>query len=130
MGNEQFASTENTGNVVTALIKGDYESVGLDATDYLQKEIKRLEELLRIVEIAKDRLTDDDLFHTVIKETVNRTDQYPHHLAKVLRVSDSTMSRWMNKIAAPHPAKKQDIFKRIKAIGKRELTKFQKQLSA
>jgi hypothetical protein len=130
MGTEHVAPRVNTGNIATALMEGTCESTDLDAKQYLSTQIERLEELVQISEIARDRLTDDDLFKTVIKETVNRTDQYPPQLAETLRVSNSTMSRWMNGITAPHPTKKPDIYKRIKAVCARELRSFRKQLEA
>lgn len=112
-----------------ALAEGEIEGELL-REEYIIHAVKRLENLNRLIELAKMRLTSDDLFQTVIKQTLEATDYYPETLAKELKVSNSTVSRWMNKLASPHPSKKLVFYKQMKRLCSKEIRSLKREMLA
>lgn len=128
MGNQDLLSFGNTGIAATMI-----EAIDVDepsTREYTTQALHRLESLVGLIDLAKERVTCDNLFHTVIKQTLDTTDHYPETLAKELAVSNSTISRWMHKIAAPRPAKKPQIYKQIKKICSREIRALKKTITS
>lgn len=128
MGKQDVLSLENTGKAEAMIAAETVDEIS--TKKYIAKTVSQLENLAALVDVAKERITCDVLFHRVIKQTVDSTDHYPEALAKELAVSNSTISRWMNKHSAPHPAKKPQIYKQIKKICSKESRALKKKIAA
>jgi len=128
MGKQDVLSLGNTGKTEAMITAGTVDETS--TKEYIDQTVAELENLAALVDVAKERVTCDVLFHRVIRRTVDTTDHYPEALAKELAVSNSTISRWMNEHSAPHPAKKPQIYKQIKKICSKEARALKKTIAA
>lgn len=63
------------------------------------------------IELAKAHLECDASFRTCVDQALNELELAPIQLANALAVSRTTVLRWQNGRAVPHPAMRKPVYK-------------------
>lgn len=118
MDNDYSGSISNSGPAIAYSPSMETSALIRKMTE---QEAKGLTEVISTIELAVKRLSSDEWFHTVISEVIEKTNFYPEALSEALRVSHSTIYRWMNEKTAPVPQRKALVYKKLLRLLKKEL---------
>ena len=80
---------------------------------------KALEELAKLAGNANPK--DTPIFHAVVSQAVEVLDVSHQELAAAFHVSRPTVTRWVNKVSAPHPALRPMIYDWVEAQARQRL---------
>jgi hypothetical protein len=76
--------------------------------------MKNLHEILNQIAVAQQDLQDDAMFRTCVSETLMALHIDDIDFANELAVSRSTVNRWKNGRAVPHPAMRKPVYAVLK----------------